>query len=125
MVKHITIDPTVIKWIKQIIEPLPRLTEEEAIQLVPMFRSEDAEIRDCAAEILYQTNWIDMELSIAAFQTCNVVKTKRLDEIFDMLQAMSYNINDYDTKLAQIIYDENTRLHKADQIISNTLYQNN
>ena len=41
MVKHITIDPTVIKWIKQIIEPLPRLTEEEAIQLVPMFRSED------------------------------------------------------------------------------------
>ena len=124
MVKHTTIDPAVIKWIKQIIEPLPRLTEEEAIQLVPMFRSEDSEIRDCAAEILYQTNWIDMELSIAAFQTCNVVRPTRLDEIFYMLQAMTYNINDYDTKLAQIIYDENTRLHKADQIISNTIHEN-
>ena len=121
MVKRTTIDPTVIKWIKQIIEPLPRLTEEEAIQLVSMFHSEDSEIRDCAAEILYQTNWIDMELSIAAFQTCNVVRPARLDEIFNMLQAMTYNINDYDTKLAQIIYDENTRLHKADQIISSTI----
>lgn len=116
------IDPNVINWIKSIIKDLPRLTEEEAIQLVSMFRSEDAEIRDCAAEILYQTNWIDMELSIAAFQTCNVVRPIRLDEIFNMLQAMTYNINDYDTKIAQIIYDENTRLHKANQIISSTIH---
>lgn len=115
------IDPNIIGWIRKIIEPLPRLTEEEAIQLVPMFRSEDSEIRDCAAEILYQTNWIDMELSIAAFQTCNAVRPTRLDEIFNMLQAMTYNINDYDTKLSKIIYDENTRLHKADQIVSSTL----
>ena len=115
------IDPQIIKWLTSVIEELPRLTEEEAISLVPMFRSEDSEIRDCAAEILYQTNWIDMELSIAAFQTCNVVRPARLDEIFNMLQAMTYNINDYDTKLAQIIYDENTRLHKANQIISSTL----
>ena len=114
------VDPNVINWIKDIIKNLPRLTEEEAIQLVPMFRSEDSEIRDCAAEILYQTNWIDMELSIAAFQTCNVVRPTRLDEIFNMLQAMTYNINDYDTKLAQIIYDENSRLRQADQIISSS-----
>ena len=116
------IDPLIINCIKDIIKDLPRLTEEEAIQLVPMFRSEDSEIRECAAEILYQTNWIDMELSIAAFQTCNAVRPTRLDEIFNMLQAMTYNINDYDTKLAQIIYDENTRLHKANQIISSTLH---
>jgi hypothetical protein len=115
------IDPLILTYIKDIIRDLPRLTEEEALQLVPMLRSQDEEIRDCAAEILYQTNWIDMELSIAAFQTCNVVRPARLDEIFNMLQAMSYNINDYDSKLAQIIYDENSRLFKADQIISSTL----
>lgn len=86
-----------------------------------MFRSEDSEIRDCAAEILYQTNWIDMELSIAAFQTCNTIRPTRLDEIFDMLQVMTYNINDYDVKLAQTIYDENSRLRQADQIISNNI----
>ena len=56
MVKRTTIDPAVIKWIKQIIEPLPRLTEEEALQLVPMLRSQDEEIRDCAAELIYGTN---------------------------------------------------------------------
>ena len=112
------VDSNIIHWIKDIIKDLPRLTEEEAIALVPMFRSQDSEIRDCAAEMLYNTNWIDMELSIAAFQTCNISRPQRLTEIFDMLQAMTYNINDYDTKLAQIIYDENSRLQQADQIIS-------
>lgn len=111
------IDPQIIKWLQDTISELPRLTEEEAISLVPMFRSQDSEIRDCAAEMLYMTNWIDMELSIAAFQTCNVNCPPRLNEIFDMLQAMTYNINDYDTKLAQIIYDENSRLQQADQIV--------
>lgn len=116
------IDPNIINWIKDIVKDLPRLTEDEAIELVPMFRSQDAEIKDCAAELLYQTNWIDMNLTIDAFTTCNVSRPTRLEEICDMLKAMSYTENDYDIKLAKIIYDENSRLHKADQIISSSLY---
>lgn len=50
------IDPSVLNWLKDIVKDLPRLTEDEAIELVSMFRSQDAEIRDCAAELLYQTN---------------------------------------------------------------------
>lgn len=62
-----------------------------------------------------------MNLTIDAFTTCNVLRSTRLEEICDMLKAMSYTENDYDIKLAKIIYDENTRLHKANQIISSTI----
>ena len=116
------IDPQIIKWLRESISELPRLTEEEAISLVPMFRSQDSEIRDCAAEMLYMTNWIDMENTVNAFKECCWwPDVCRLCEIGDCLNAMNCIENDYDTKLAQIIYDENSRLRQADQIISSNI----
>lgn len=50
------LDPNVISWIKEIVNKLPRLTKEEVVQLVPMFMSDDSEVRDCASELVYQTN---------------------------------------------------------------------
>lgn len=115
------IDPLILTYIKDIIKDLPRLTEEEALQLVPMLRSQDEEIRDCAAELIYGTNWIDMNNTIRTLVGCNIITPVRLIEIIDCLNNMDCVENEYDNKIAQIIYDENTRLHKADQIISNKL----
>lgn len=63
-----------------------------------------------------------MNNTIKALVGCNVITPVRLIEIIDCLNNMDCIENEYDNKLAKIIYDENTRLHKADQIISNTLY---
>ena len=111
------IDPQIIKWLRESISELPRLTEEEAISLVPMFRSQDSEIRDCAAEMLYMTNWIDMKNTVQEFYNICWPEGKRLYEIYNYQQAMNCIENDYDNKLAQIIYDENSRLQQADQIV--------
>ena len=116
------IDPQIIKWLTNVIEELPRLTEEEAISLVPMFRSQDSEIRDCAAEILYNTNWKDMENTVQAFKKCaQPYDIDRLSEILSFQEAMYCVENDYDDKLTETIYDENSRLRQADQIISSNI----
>lgn len=112
------IDPQIIKWLIETLKELPLLTENEALSLVPMFRSTDVEIRDAAAEILYYTNWKDMKNTIEAFKECCWwPDVYRLCEITDCHKYMDCIENDYDNKLAKIIYDENSRLRQADQIV--------
>ena len=63
-----------------------------------------------------------MNNTIRTLVGCNIVKPIRLIEIIDCLNNMDCIENEYDNKLAKIIYDENTRLHKANQIISSTIH---
>lgn len=106
------LDPEVVEYILCEIKLLPVLSREEIFALIPMFKSEDRDVVDCAAEILYNSNWTLIPMTVSAFvQITEHPLPDRLVEIQSMIfsnPTLSKSILDDD--YTRMILNENSRI---------------